>query len=170
MNASAFGVVGATAARNEIGGVGGERLVDGDRLAAVGVLAPGEFARSLDRLPIVEDVVAIGEFEIVGDADALEPGATTTEHAPCSRDLRIAPIREPDTRRQASGVWSLARCQFRARGLAVELDLLGHAAGVLLVSRTGGNPVTRPETSIDGMPGFTRLLRCAETDRDRREA
>src|SRR5262249_56218526 len=92
MDARMLGVIGAAAARFEIGFVAVERFADADRAACIicsAGLPPCECARLVDRLPIGKDVWRGSGFKIIGEGDFLDPLGTTLgdPHRPRSGGL-----------------------------------------------------------------------------------
>src|SRR5262249_51274682 len=100
MDARMLGVIGAAAARFEIGFVAVERFADADRAAFIigsAGLPPCECPRLIDRLPIRKDVWRGRGFKIIGEGDFLDPLGTAVGYAHAPRACPgVAPVAEMD--------------------------------------------------------------------------
>ena len=122
MPAHAIGVLRIGTAAFEIALIAVKRFADRDR--AVRVIGTGLTARQrprhIDRLPVGQDVPAVGGFKIVGQPDALDPiGAVAvgTAYAPGARP-GVAPVAQADAGadRRPNGFFRTSR---RRRAVAV---------------------------------------------------
>src|SRR5262249_20233590 len=118
MDARMLGVIGAAAARFEIGFVAVERFADADRAAFIigsAGLPPCECPRLIDRLTIRKDVWRGRGFKIIGEGDFLDPLGTAVGYAHAPRACPgVAPVAEMDAGADRGPVWFLAHLELAA--------------------------------------------------------